>query len=474
MADAPTTTPEIDAEDQTDDFDYDVKIEDAGPAKKKLTITVPADAVDDKIDTSFETLASEATLPGFRRGRAPRKLIERRFGSSVRDETRNQIIADAYTKAIEKNQLETLGDPEADDLADIELVPGQPFTFTVEIEVAPEFELPELEGMELKKPMVTVTDKHVEDELTRQLYRFGEPGDLEGEMKAGDRMRGRALVTDKETGDVIDDLPEAVIGIPIEVDGKKGHVLGLFVEDMPELFKGKKVGDTITIEKEASGADERPDIRGKTLKIEFTINDGLRVTPADVSDVVEIYGMDNEDDLKAEIRKALEERAAEEQQAAMREQVAAKLAETIDIELPENMSAKQAARDLDRQRVEMLYRGISADEVETRIAELRDASEEQSRKRLKLFFILNKLAKHFDVSIDEREVNGRIAQMAAARNARPEQLRAQFAQNGQLQQIALQIREHKAMDRVIDTAKVEEISSDEWNKIVEEEQKKAK
>src|SRR5687768_13918498 len=86
---------ETETADQGQEFTHDVKIEDAGPARKKITITIPAEEIDEKIDSSFATLTSQAVLPGFRPGRAPRKLIEKRFGGSVKTETRNQIVADA-------------------------------------------------------------------------------------------------------------------------------------------------------------------------------------------------------------------------------------------------------------------------------------------------------------------------------------------------------------------------------------------
>ncbi len=137
------------AEGEEEEYNHEVKIEDAGPARKKLTITIPADEIDEKIDSSFTTLASEAVLPGFRRGRAPRKLIEKRFGGSVKTETRNQIVADAYSRAVEKNKIKTVGDPEADQLKYLQIEAGKALTFTVEVEVAPEFDLPELQGLKI-------------------------------------------------------------------------------------------------------------------------------------------------------------------------------------------------------------------------------------------------------------------------------------------------------------------------------------
>ena len=132
----------------TEEKTYDVKVEDAGPAKKRLTITVPVDVIAEKIEESMGTLAVQTALPGFRKGRAPKKLLERRFGTSVRSETKNQVIADGYASAIEEHDIKPVGEPEpVEKLDELELEEGKPLTFSVEVEVVPEFELPDLSGL---------------------------------------------------------------------------------------------------------------------------------------------------------------------------------------------------------------------------------------------------------------------------------------------------------------------------------------
>ena len=176
----------------------DVKIEDTGPAGKRLTITVSSDAVDEKIDDAMGTLASETSLPGFRKGRAPRALIQRRFGEAVRQETKNQLVADAYSAAIEEHELKVVGDPEPDDtLKDLELEEGKPFTFTVNLEVMPDFELPDLAGIEIKRPTFEIEDEHVQEELARYQKQLGQANRIEGNFEPGDRVVCNGSVTRK-------------------------------------------------------------------------------------------------------------------------------------------------------------------------------------------------------------------------------------------------------------------------------------
>ena len=152
------------------------------------------------------------------------------------------------------------------------------------------------------------------------------------------------------------------------------------------------------------------------------------------------------------------------QQAAMRQQVADHLLEKVSMDLPERLTAGQTERLMQRQRVEMMYQGIDEMVIEQRIAEMRDASSEQAAKELKLSFILNKAAEDLEVRVEEAEVNGRIAQMAAERGARPDQLRQQLIQSNQVGAVVQQIREHKTIDAIIAKAKVEEMSADDFKK----------
>lgn len=453
----------------TQDVAHEVKIDEAGPARKRLTITIPAEAVDERLEESMATLAHEAQIPGFRKGKAPRNLIEKRFGSTVRSEARSQLIADAYSKAIEENKVRVVGEPEpGEGFDDAKLEPGKPLTFAVEVETVPEFELPTLEGIEIKKPVVNITDEHITEELQRQLHRHGSVHEVDGDVKPGDRLTGRALVTDATDGSEILDMPEAIVFLPIEKEEEKGHVLGFKIDGLLKKFKGKTIGDTVEVEVTGPENHEREDLRGRKMKIAFTINGAMRIEPTTKESLIEMYGLGDEAKLMEQLKIALEDRAGQEQAAAMREQVYQYVLDNVDIDLPPRMTAQQAQRLLDMTRIDLLYKGMSVEDVEAKLADLRSQSEEEANRRLKLFFTLHAIGDHFKVEVNEQEVNGRIAQMAMQRNERPEQFRAQLAKDGKLQQVAMQIREHKAADRIIDQAKIEEITAEEWNKLVNE------
>ena len=139
-----------------------VKIEEAGAAQQ---LPAPSDiplraALGAKLDEAFKELQHDAVMPGFRRGRAPKRLIEKRFGENIRNTVKQQVVAEAYEKAIEETKLDAIGEPEID-LSKIELPAQGNLTVTMEVEVSPEFELPSIENISVKRPKLEATDERL-------------------------------------------------------------------------------------------------------------------------------------------------------------------------------------------------------------------------------------------------------------------------------------------------------------------------
>lgn len=436
----------------------DIKIEDVGPSRKRLTITIPASRVAEQMEMSIGTIAAEADIPGFRKGRVPRHVVEKRFGRMIRDETKNQLVSTAYSEAVEQHGLRVLGEPEnAEGLEDLEVKPDSPITFSLEVEVAPEFELPELEGIEVKKPSADVTDEMV-GEHVEQLRQ--NEGDLEPQEQAepGDFCIGKGRIVDEEGTERLT-LDGAVIQIPRKDSDGKGAILGVLVPDFAKQVGSPQVGDTLEIKTVGPENHENPELRGKKLTISFEISQVQRIMPASIEDLVARYGLTDEQQFRETVTLQLNQRAVIDQQAAMREQIAEHLLESVEMELPEKLTESQAERNMQRQRMEMMYRGVDPMLIEQRMAEVRAKSQESARRELKLFFILGRVAEKFNVQVSEDEVRGRISQIAAERNMRPQDLFEQLMQQNQIPHVAQQIREHKAIDEVLSRAKVVEESS---------------
>ncbi len=448
--------------------DTHVTVTDAGPCLKKLSLSIPPEAVKEKLGVTLDTLAGEAELPGFRKGRAPRRLIEKRFGGAVKAEAKKQIVSEAFSKAIDDHKLQVVGEPIPDDkLEEVELVEGEAFEFEVEVEVMPEFELPALEGIKVAKPLIEVTDEMVEKELERVCLT---EGDLEEqtEAKPGDYCTGKAVMTDEEGAEHYN-IDGAVVQCPTKDKNGEGMILGVLVSDFEKQFGLPKPGETKTIKADGPEGHEVEAIRGKKLTVTFDVERVDRIVPTTPEALAERFGYENVDGLKDQVRGQIFNNLMVRQQVVMRQQVARHLSDAVSFDLPQRLTAGQAERILQRRAMELMYRGVPQNVVEQRVASLRADSQEAAARELKMLFILHKAGDQLGVQVTEGDVNARITQIARQRNMRPDALRQEIIKRRQAGTIVQQIREHKALDAILDKAEVSEMSIDDFNKKFKEE-----
>lgn len=454
-----TETPELERPEQK------VTAEDIGPARKKLTIELPESRIKAKIESSFEQLGNDAAVPGFRRGRAPRRLIERRFGASVRDDVKGQLLSEAYTQAIEDEKLDVLGEPDVKDIESIELPESGPMSFTVEVEVAPHVDLPAFDSLEVKRTKREVTDADVDTEIEQYRERFGKLVDApDAAVEAGDFVMADVHVLAGENAgedaEVIAHHHDTYILVPGESREYRGHVAGIIVEDLGKRLEGKKAGDTEAISMTGPSGHENEQIKDQPITLKVELKQVQRLEPAPVEQLVEQMGVPSEDELRSRVREMLEQRLQQEQQSDLHRQVCDQLLEKVTLELPEGLTGRQTERVLRRRAMELAYQGTPEQEVEQQLAEMRSGSEEEARRQLKLFFIIDQAAKNLEVEVADAEINGRIAMMAMQQGRRPEKLRQDMHRRGEIEQIYLQLREQKTLDKVLEKAKVTEVEGE--------------
>lgn len=447
-----------------------VKVSDAGPSRKKIHIEVPSATVDETLTGQMDTLVSEAEIKGFRKGRAPRRLVEKVFGSSVRKQAKEQLVAQAYAKAVEDHKLRVLGQI-AGTVEDAVCEAGKPLVFEVEVEVPPEFDLPNLDGLDIKKPQLTVS----EDMVTKEIEKFCiQEGRLEERPAAepGDYLTGHARMEGAKSGKVYFESDGIVVQVPPKDKGAKGMIVGLVVDDLTKQLGLPKAGDEVVITTTGPDSHENEEVRGQPIKVTYKPSRVDRIIAADEAELATRLGMSGPEQLKEIVRDRLQQRVLVEQQTVMRQQVGRFLIDNVKMDLPERTTATQAARNLERKRLELMYRGVDALAIEEHLAELRTASGKSAQAELKVFFILDKAAEKLGIKVSEQEINGRIAQIAMERNERPERLRQQLIQSNQVGSVFQQIREHKTMDAILAKAKVTEMSAEDFNKAMKDMVKK--
>ena len=445
----------------------DIKIEEIGPCRKKLSFKVSADDARSVMESSVDDAAEVAHLPGFRPGKAPRKLVRKKFSKQMRDEAVQNLAREAYSKAIEDHDLRVLGDPEGGDaLKDYDPESGEDLTFELEVEVAPEFDMPKLEGIDVMRPTVEVTDDMANEELERLAVNEGK---LESKDKGGpgDYCTGRGVMTLKKGGDEVLNLEGAVIQIPDSDDGS-GMILGCPIEGFDKICGSPKSGDVIKVETKAPESHDRPEARGQDVVIEFSVEDVNQIIPATADELAKRHGLEDEQALRERMMLMLNQRLLVQQQDAMRTQVARYLNDNVSIELPGRLTESQAERNLQRRKLDLLYQGEDEQAIIEKTEELAEASSEAAKRELTMFFILDRVAREHDIDVSENEVLGRIAQIAQQRGQNPVELRDHLIKTNQVGSVAQQIREHKTLDELVAKATISDVPADEFNEKMRE------
>ncbi|HDZ20638.1 hypothetical protein LCGC14_0274430 [marine sediment metagenome] len=444
-----TDEPQTD-EPQADEPKLDLTIEDVGTLKKKVTVTIPRSDIDAKFDETYGELSHSAQVPGFRIGRAPRRLIEKRFGAEVGSDVRNSIIGDSLGRALEQADLKTLGEPDLA-LEDIELPETGDLSYSFEVEVAPEFDLPELAGIKVDKPMLEVTDERIDSYIDRLRQTRATYAPTDQPAAAGDMV----LVDAHITGQDCDPVNRS--GLSLRVG--PGQVEGLALMDLGDALAGKTAGDKTDLTTKAPPAHPNEQWPDKDLTIALTITEVQGRSLPEIDDpFAESAGFESLKEMREFFASEMAARLSGDVQQAMRNQVCQYLLDSTDFDLPEGAAARHTQRALQRRYIELLQSGMPREEINENLTELQADAATQARRELKLTFILGQIAQAENIKIGEDEINARIAQMARSYNRRPERLKQELTQDGSIQQVAISMAEEKALDKLIEQADVTEVS----------------
>jgi trigger factor len=455
-----------------------VDVADAGVLRKAVSIGVPRKCIDEELEKEYREIVAEAIVPGFRRGRAPRRLIEKRFGQEVGSQVQTRLVSNAYLAAIEKVDIKVLGDPlvwvrprkkgdgegGAEELLDMSValqhmkLPDEgDFEFKCEVEVKPEFELPALEGVEIERPILNIDDDDVSVQIDRIRARRGNWAPVAGgSVQADDLLIGDLVLT--VGGEEVKRMENFALS------ARAQRIEGMTLSDLGEKFEGAKVGDRREFEGELPDDYAVEVHRGKRAKLAFTLNDIKRMNLPPLDDsFLQTLGFDSEKELREGIRTRMEGELEHHVRRGMRNLVRKYLLDQTHLDLPEGISTRQTERAVLRKAIELQQEGVPQAEIDKHMDELRTSAREQSAAELKLHFILEAIAEKLDVGVKEEEINREIASMAAANNRRFDRVRDDLARNDGISMLYLQIRDDKCIDRILEKAKIVELAEPKKN-----------
>jgi len=429
-----------------------VVIEEAGPCKMKVIVEVAPENVKKATDEQYESLRTDAIVPGFRKGRAPRRLLEKRFGKEASEQIKLKLLADASDSALKDNNLDVLREPDID-YEKVEVPESGPLKFEFEVEVRPEFELPSLEGIEVEKKKLEVTEEQLDAEIEqmRKLSGLWTPRE-EGKVELDDQVIADVLLKaeDMEEAEKLDNIQVYV--------RPNGFVGAVPVEDLDKLLVGAEQGDSRKTTVDVPKTFFREEYRGRKVDVTVTIKEIKYLKPAELGEqFFQRHGVENEAELRDKLRDYLQEGLERRVRAEMTEQIYKYLLDNTSFDLPEEIVGEHSAELLQRQYTNLMMRGLPREQVEQQMEQLRASSEEQAKQQFKTYFIMDKVADELKVEVTEEEVNGHIAQLAIQRGQRPEQMREQMLRDGSLAQFRVQVREDKCVEKLLDSASISEV-----------------
>lgn len=422
-----------------------VDIGDAGPCKKHVKVTIPRADIDHFQNEALKELVTTAAVPGFRTGHVPRKLVEKRFKNEVKDHVRQKIMMQSLQQLGEDHKLEAINEPDIA-VETLEIPDEGDFTYEFDVEVRPEFDLPNYTGLKIKRPVRKISDADVQAYLDKYLAQFGQLVPHDGAAEAGDFVVANLTCTcqGKELS---------------RSEGKEIRIRPVLrftdaeVQGFDKLMKGAKVGDAREANTKISVEATKEELRGEPVGIRFEVTDVKRLRLPELNkEFLEQLSVESEEDLRKEVRELLERQVTYEQRQATRKQVLEAITASAKWDLPESLVKRQVENALHREVLEMQQAGFTDDQIRARQNELLQRQISMTRQALKEHFVLDKIATTEKLEVTPQDKEIEIAFMAMQRGESPRKVRARLEKQGLMENLEAQILERKAVDVVLEKA----------------------
>jgi trigger factor len=426
-----------------------VEIRDIGPCKKHVKVSIDRKSIDARLNDKFSEMVKDAVVPGFRKGKAPRKVIERQYAKSVTQEVRGQLLVASLEQLGEDHDLAPLSPPDINP-SKIELPKEGPLVYEFDVEVRPEFDLPNYKGLKIRRPVKTFSDEDVAAEQRRILSEWGQLVPKDGPAEMDDRVI--VDLTTRYGDQVIGSSREVTLRVQKQLAFKDG-----VAERFGEQVVGAKAGDTRVVEITLSDRAAAPQLRGQKVQATLEIKDVKQVRlPELTHEFLHNFGVHSEDQLRELVHAALQRRLEYLQRRSARQQIAEQIAATATWELPRDLLLRQARSAMARRVMEMREAGIPEEEIRGRQRLLQQDILRHTELALKEHFVLQKIAEAEKIEVDQDDVNAAIEAIADREGESPRRVRAQLEKDNQLEALAVELIEGKVVDLILEHAEYQD------------------
>ena len=404
-------------------------VETLNPTRVRLTVEIPFEELKPSLDSAYKKIAAQVSIPGFRKGRVPSAIIDQRVGRGVvLDEAVNEHLPKAYNAAVDEHKVQVLGQPDVDVT---EFADGANLTFTAEVDVRPEIDLPEYNGMVVSVDDAEVTDADVDEQLESLRSRFGSLAAVDRAVEQGDFVTLDLAAS--SDGVAIEEATAA--GLSYEVGS------GQLLEGLDDAILGKSAGETTTFSTPLR-AGEYAD---KDVDVTVTVG-GVKVRnlpPLDDDFAQLASEFDTLPELKDDLRTRLAGYKRLQQGVEARDHVLEALLALVEVPLPEGLVAAQ---------IEGHFEDGHGDPGH------REEFETQTRQALTAQFVLDAIATKEELSVGEGELTEYIVRNAQRYGLTPDQFASEIVGAGQVPAVVGEVVRAKALALVLENAKVTDAS----------------
>ena len=424
-----------------------VQVEKLEKNMAKLTIEVAAEELEKAIEAAYQKNKSKISVPGFRKGKVPRQMIERMYGKEVfYEDAANALIPDAYEKALDECEEDIVSSPSIDV---VQIEAGKPFIFTAEVALKPEVKLGKYKGIQVEKSDVAVTDEEVDAEINKE--RENNARNIE--------------VTDRavKDGDITTlDFEGFVDGVAFEGGKGENYPLtigsGAFIPGFEEQLIGAEIGKEVEVNVTFPEDYQAEELKGKAAVFKCTIKEIKEKQLPELDDefASEVSEFETLAEYKADVKGKLEERKAKEAKDAKEAAVIEAIVKDSDMEIPEAMLATQQRQMVDEfaQRIQM--QGLSIDQyfqfTGSSYEQMIEQVKPQAEKRIQSRLVLEAVAKAENITATDEDYEEELKVMAEAYQMEVEKVKELLPEKS-VAQIKEDIAVRKAAEFVVENAK---------------------
>ena len=424
-----------------------VNVETLEKSMVKLTIEVDAERFEEGMKHAYSKNKNKITVPGFRKGKVPRQLIEKTYGPEIfYEDAVNYIIPDAYDKAIEDNKLEVVSRPEVD-VQQVEK--GKAMIFTAEVAVKPEVTLGEYKGIEIEKNDIDVTDEDIDNEIE----------------KIRDKNSRLIDVTDRAVQDkdqVIIDFEGFIDNEPFEGGKSSNYSLTIgshsFIDTFEEQLIGKNIDEDVEVNVTFPEDYQQEDLQGKEALFKVVVKEIKFKELPEVDDdfAKDVSEFDTLDEYKQDVKAKLLEQKENAAKAKKQEDVLQKVVENATMEIADPMIDLQAENMTNDFATRLQYQGLNLEQyfgfTGQNMATLKETMKTDAEKRIKSRLVLEAIAKAEDIQVSEEELDEDLNKMAEAYKMEVEKIKETMGEE-EKESIKDDIKNRKALDFISEQAK---------------------